>query len=303
MPEELSQLPEPQENSLTFQAISAIRNSRKIKTGSSMWQTLETTALEAGRIILRERKTGASIRMKQDMTPVTQADEKAEALILSVMARDMPDIAVVAEEAVAAGMVPDITSGLFFLVDALDGTREFISGHDDFTVNIALVRNGIPVAGIVVAPAKSVAYVAAGGQCEKLVLDHDLNVIDRRKIAALPPVEKLRSCISRSHNSAATDRFLKDNRIDDISIIGSSLKFCLMAEGKVNVYPRFSRTMEWDTAAGDAVLRAAGGITLTQEGKPLLYGKIKQGLESDFANPHFIAWGGHPPETGILPQN
>ena len=251
-----------------------------------------SAALDAGRAILEVYQGGITTTYKADCSPVTEADERAEAIILDALRQEFPDIPGVAEEAVAAGCVPDITGGRFILVDPLDGTKEFIARRDEFTVNIALIEGGVPVAGVVYAPALAVAFTGDQGGARRLaisgnfVVDQSEPIFVRRR--PFTPV----AVASRSHNTPETDTFLRDNSVSEICSIGSSLKFCLVAEGCADVYPRFGRTMEWDTAAGDAVLRAAGGTTLTPDGGPLVYGKIKQAGDADFANPHFVAWGG-----------
>ncbi|MDB5525845.1 MAG: cysQ [Rhizobium sp.] len=256
-----------------------------------MIEVLETLALEAGRAILDVYKAGPSVSYKDDSSPVTEADERAEAIILAGLRKAFPDIPVVAEEAAAAGNIPDVSGKRFFLVDPLDGTKEFINRRDDFTVNIALIEDGVPVAGIVYAPARSVAYTGIDGRAEKLVIAEDLTVSSREAIGCRKAVEDLTAVASRSHNSPETDAFLAEQGITSTKSVGSSLKFCLLAEGTADVYPRFGRTMEWDTAAGDAVLRAAGGMTVDLENEQFRYGKTKQASDSDFANGHFIAWG------------
>lgn len=249
----------------------------------------ERAALSTGPVILQIYRAGADIRLKGDRTPVTEADEAAERLILSALARDLPDIPVIAEEEAAAGRLPDTSGGRFILVDPLDGTREFIGGHDDFTVNIALVENGVPIAGIVYAPALGTAYAGADGRAERLTVGPDFQVMERRAIHPRQRPSSPCALISRSHNSEATIAFLDEASIAERRAVGSSLKFCLLAEGDADIYPRFGRTMEWDTAAGDAVLRAAGGLTETTNGAPLAYGKREQN-DAPFANPNFIAW-------------
>ncbi|WP_137154784.1 3'(2'),5'-bisphosphate nucleotidase CysQ [Rhizobium sp. FKL33] len=259
-----------------------------------MLDILEKIALDAGRAILDVYKAGPSVAYKNDSSPVTEADERAEAIILSGLSAAFPDIPVVAEEAAAAGRIPDVEGKSFFLVDPLDGTKEFINRRDDFTVNIALIENGAPTVGIVYAPAKSVAYTGAAGEANKLSISEDLNITGRAKIACRARSGELTAVASRSHNSPETEAFLAEKGVSSTKSVGSSLKFCLVAEGEADVYPRFGRTMEWDTAAGDAVLRAAGGVTLDIDGAPFRYGKTKQSFDSDFANGHFIAWGFKP---------
>ena len=257
----------------------------------SMLKSCGLAALNAGRAILDIRKDGTQVRLKSDASPVTAADEQAEAIILKQLSQDFPHIAIIAEEAIAAGNRPEVLGSEFFLVDALDGTREFVNGHDDFTVNIALIRDGSPVAGVVYAPVRGVAWTAFDGVAEKWTIDGACHVTARAELGCRMAMDKLRALVSRSHNSLATEAYLQENAISDIGIVGSSLKFCLLAEGLADVYPRFSRTMEWDSAAGDAVLRTAGGMTFDLAGKPLQYGKTNQAHDSDFANPHFIARG------------
>ena len=257
----------------------------------SMLKSCGLAALNAGRAILDIRKDGTQVRLKSDASPVTAADEQAEAIILKQLSQDFPHIAIIAEEAIAAGNRPEVLGSEFFLVDALDGTREFVNGHDDFTVNIALIRDGSPVAGVVYAPVRGVAWTAFDGVAEKWTIDGACHVTARAELGCRMAMETLRALVSRSHNSLATEAYLQENAISDIGIVGSSLKFCFLAEGLADVYPRFSRTMEWDTAAGDAVLRTAGGMTFDLTGKPLQYGKTNQTDDSDFANPHFIARG------------
>ena len=262
------------------------------KTNRQMLATFEKAALEAGKAILEVYRAGYAVAVKQDMSPVTLADERAEHIILEHLARDFPNIPVIAEESVSAGRVPDVRGRSFFLVDPMDGTREFIEHRDEFTVNIAYIEDGIPVAGIVYAPALGIAFTGEPGRARKLVVDEHFVVVDRLTINVRERPVNLTALASRCNSNAKTESFLTDNAVSACTSIGSSLKFCLLAEGKADVYPRFARTMEWDTAAGDAVLRAAGGVTVTVEGRPLAYGKIDQSEDSDFANPYFICWGG-----------
>jgi len=256
-----------------------------------MIETFETLALAAGKAILEIYRAGPNVSFKADSSPVTEADERAEAIILAGLTAAFPDIPVVAEEAAAAGNIPDVSGKAFFLVDPLDGTKEFINRRDDFTVNIALIEKGVPVAGIVYAPARSVAYTGIGGRAEKLTIAEDFTISSREQIGCRTAAEGLTAVASRSHNSPETEAFLSERGITSTTSVGSSLKFCMLAEGAADVYPRFGRTMEWDTAAGDAVLRAAGGITVDLNDQEFRYGKTQQSSDSDFANGHFIAWG------------
>ena len=256
-----------------------------------MIEILERAALAAGRVIMDVYEAGPNVVLKADKSPVTEADERAETLILQILADALPDIPVVGEESTASGRIPDTSGRSFILVDPLDGTKEFIHRRDDFTVNIALIENGVPVAGIVYAPAKRVAYVGSSAGAEKLTVSSDFAVIERTMISVRGCLKPPIGVASRSHNSPETDSFLRDNGINECKSVGSSLKFCLVAEGNADVYPRYGRTMEWDTAAGDAVLRGAGGRTVCLDGSALCYGKRQQASDTDFANPFFIAWG------------
>ncbi len=257
--------------------------------------TFEKAAIAAGRAIMEVFEAGATIRLKSDASPVTEADERAERIILAMLREALPDVPVVAEESVAAGEVPQIAGRTFILVDPLDGTKEFVNGREDFTVNIALVVEGAPVAGVVYAPAKGIAYSGSATGAEKLVVGPDFTISARKAIRARPVAEDMVAVASRSHSTPETETFLDRQRVSSRTSVGSSLKFCLLAEGVADVYPRFGRTMEWDTAAGDAVLRAAGGATLDLDGLPLRYGKVAQAADSDFANPPFVAWGKRQP--------
>ena len=235
----------------------------------------------AGAVIMDIYKTDFAVRGKEDASPVTEADERAEALILPALAELTPAIPVVAEEAVAAGRIPEVGER-FWLVDPLDGTREFISRNGEFTVNIGLIERGEPVLGVVLAPALDRLFAGAVGVG---AFAEDAGA--RRAIAVRePPAEGLTVVASRSHGEpAALETFLQGRRIAHLRNAGSSLKICLVAAGEADLYPRLGRTMEWDIAAGHAVLAAAGGRITQVDGEPLTYGK------PDFANPHFVAWG------------
>lgn len=250
---------------------------------------------EAGREILRIRSLGAEKMIKGDGSPVTEADQNAEKILLVVLQNVFPDIPVVAEEAAAAGELPKDIGARFFLVDPLDGTKEFIRGGSDFTVNIGLVDNGVPVFGIVYAPMDGRLYVGArkaGWMASMPCEDSPPNVANKHVLCirdAIPA--QLEAVASRSHRDDATNEWLAAHKISDVVSAGSSIKFCLVASGKADVYPRFGPTMEWDTAAAHAVLNAAGGKVTKIDGSPFLYGKRDQ--ERPFLNPGFIAWGGY----------
>ena len=239
-------------------------------------------AEQAGREILRHYHPGVEARLKHDRTPVTAADEAAEAIILPALRELAPEIPCVAEEAAAQTGLPEIDRRRpFFLIDPLDGTREFLHGNGEFTVNIALIEEGRPVLGVVHLPALGTTY--AGGPVGASFAVGE----SRQPIAARPkPADGVIVLASRSHNEGdALDLYLAEMHVAERIAAGSSLKFCRIAEGLADLYPRFGRTMEWDTAAGHAVLAAAGGHVVTVDGKALAYGK------AGFANPDFIARG------------
>jgi len=252
--------------------------------------TFERAAIAAGKEILAVRAIGAQVSIKSDSTPVTQADRVAEAIILASLSRQFPEVPVVAEEMAEDGKCPSCTQASYFLVDALDGTGEFIAGRDEFTVNIALIRNLKPVAGVVYAPALRRIWSGAGLKAYRGEVTAEGEIYDRREIRtrALPKTPV--ALVSLSHREPETQAWLDKLPAHETANIGSSLKFCLVAEGKADVYPRLVCLHQWDIAAGDAVLRAAGGVTLGLDGKPLEYGVEN----SDFDCGRFICWGRHP---------
>lgn len=254
----------------------------------ALLDVLIDVSLRAGGAILEHYRDGIAHTLKGDRSPVTAADAAAEAIILDGLSAAFPQIPVIAEEAAAAGHVPEVGE-IFFLVDPLDGTREYITGSGEFTVNVALIRGGAPTAGVVYAPAASRLYAAADGMAFRSAVARDFTLVGREALKARPvPERRLIAVASRSHRSDDTDAFLDTLDIAEFAPAGSSLKFCLIAEGSADVYPRLGRTMEWDTAAGQAVLEAAGGrVLIFPDGPALTYGKVERG----FDNPHFIAWG------------
>ena len=248
---------------------------------------LVQTALEAGAEIEAIYGAGCATEVKEDGSPVTEADRRAEAIILARLAAAYPDIPVLAEEEACAGRIPDI-GRLFFCVDPLDGTKGFVERTGEFTVNIALIENGAPVAGVVYAPDHHALFYGAQGD----------GAWRQREGSPLQPIRvrpRPESGIvavgSRNHRGPETDAWIDRMGIAEFVPAGSSLKFCTIAEGMADVYPRYGPTMEWDTAAGQAVLEAAGGQVLVLNGEaelgPLRYGKAVAG----FRNPDFIAWG------------
>jgi 3'(2'), 5'-bisphosphate nucleotidase len=238
-------------------------------------------AEQAGAAILEVRARGFAVERKVDLSPVTEADRAAEAIIVAGLRGATPDLPVIAEEEVAAGRII-APAPAFWLVDPLDGTREFAGGKDDFVVNIGLVRDGGMALGVVFIPALGEMFTGIVG----------LGAWKRDKSgeAAIhtraPPEDGLTVVASRLHgDTAQLDRFLAGRRVVRTLNYGSALKFCRVAEGVADLYPRFGRTMEWDTAAPQAVLEAAGGRVVTTDGAPLRYGK------PGWENPHFICWG------------
>ncbi|MEX2647425.1 MAG: 3'(2'),5'-bisphosphate nucleotidase CysQ [Alphaproteobacteria bacterium] len=246
----------------------------------SMILELRRLASRAGMIILQHYGSAVA-RRKDDSSPVTIADEEAERAIIEDLTALDPGIPIVAEETVARGAGPVIVGRRFWLVDPLDGTKEFLSRNGEFTVNVALIEDGLPTLGIVLAPALRVAYFSDGGRAWRAEGDGPAHPIRARAAPATGRV----AAVSRSHLDAATEQFLARHGIRESRPAGSALKFGLLAAGEADVYPRFGRTMEWDTAAGHAVLRAAGGSVRDLDGRELRYGK------PGFANPSFIARG------------
>jgi 3'(2'), 5'-bisphosphate nucleotidase len=247
-------------------------------------------AVEAGQAILSIRGAGVATEWKGDETPVTEADRRAEEIIFAGLAGALPGIAVVAEEAVAAGRAPAELTRRFALIDPLDGTREFIDGNPDFTVNIALIEDGAPIAGVVYVPMRGEVYAGSGGVAWRQAVGADGVVGPRLPIGCRSAVSGHPIVLaSRSHLTSETRDFIGCIQSAETRTFGSSLKFCLLAAGEADIYPRFGKTMEWDTAAGDAVLRAAGGVTVTRDGAPLRYGKRGRADVADFANSDFIA--------------
>lgn len=258
---------------------------------AAMITVFERLALEAGRAIMRIFHEGCAVDAKADASPVTEADRQAERIILAGLREIYPDVPTVAEEEASAGILPSSLGKAFFLIDPLDGTKEFVKRGNDFTVNIALVRHGVPEVGVVFAPCSGKLYSGRPGRAEAADVDARFDIVARRTITTREAASPLAVVASRSHRTAETDDYIATLGSTEIVSIGSSLKFCLLAEAAADIYPRFGRTMEWDTAAGDAVLRAAGGSTSTLDGAPLSYGKRNQAHDADFANPFFVAKG------------
>ena len=262
---------------------------------SQLLEIMICAAIEAGRAACVIYRSDFQVHTKQDESPVTAADHAAEAIILARLGAAAPSIPIVAEEQCAAGHVPR-TGREFFLVDPLDGTKEFVQKRGDFTVNIALVRDGAPQLGVVYAPVRSRLF--AGDVVARRAFSSDQSPDDapvsaRTEIRVrTPPSVGLTVVASRSHLNAETDQYLRRLKVSNLVSVGSSLKFCLVAAGEADVYPRLGPTMEWDTAAGHAVLAAAGGTVINLDGSAFRYGK------SEFRNPSFIATS----TLTVLPQ-
>ena len=239
---------------------------------------------EAGEAILQIVRRGFEVEAKRDSSPVTEADRAAELIILGALARLAPGVPVIAEEEVAAGRIP-AHDQTFFLVDPLDGTKEFVRGGDDYTVNVGLIEEGVPKLGVVFAPATGRLHggcVGDGAWVE--------DASGRRLIATRPRGDQLTAVASKSHLNQATVDYLQEAVGGcDYVAIGSSLKFCIVAEGQADIYPRASPTSEWDTAAGHAILLSAGGLVDAPDGSPLRYGK------QAFLNRAFVATSGWKP--------
>ena len=242
---------------------------------------VKPVAEEAGRATMGFYGLSESME-KADGSPVTAADQAAEDIILPALRHLTPDIPVVSEEEASKGLSPDVTGTRFWLVDPLDGTKEFLSGNGEFTVNIALIEHGQPILGVVVVPARGETYAGAAPGTATLADSHGERAISVRAA----PAHGLTVVGSRSHgDAAAMEAFLDGRRVAEFRAAGSSLKLCLIARGEADLYPRLGTTMEWDIAAGHAVLRAAGGRVQTIDGGAFTYGK------ADYRNPHFAAYG------------
>lgn len=250
---------------------------------------MTAAAVAAGRVAFGIYRGEFDVALKADASPVTVADQAAEAVILQRLGTAASGVPIVAEEEVAEGRIPAIGAE-FFLVDPLDGTREFIQRRAEFTVNIALIREGAPALGVVYAPARDSLFIGdVGAGCAWRAEQspaEDAVCAPRHPITVRAvPQEGLTVVASRSHSNPQTETYLRSYPIANRISVGSSLKFCLLAAGQADLYPRLGPTMEWDTAAGHAVLVAAGGAVRAPDGSPLRYGK------AGFRNPFFIASG------------
>ncbi|MBW4050167.1 MAG: 3'(2'),5'-bisphosphate nucleotidase CysQ [Proteobacteria bacterium] len=251
-------------------------------------EALLAAAVAAGRATLEIYRAGFTVTQKADQSPVTAADHASEKIILEHLAQLAPKVPVVAEEAAAAGSMPQVGEE-FFLVDPLDGTKEFIHRRGEFTVNIALVRHRMPALGVVYAPTSGALYAGDVAAKRAFRCSHPADAAtpgprEPLRVRAAPTAG-ITAVVSRSHSTPETESYLRHYAVSERISVGSSLKFCLVAAGEADLYPRLGPTMEWDTAAGHAVLAAAGGTVLAPDGAPLAYGK------PGFRNSFFIASG------------
>ncbi|MEP3246982.1 MAG: 3'(2'),5'-bisphosphate nucleotidase CysQ [Sneathiella sp.] len=263
-------------------AMSMPAGSPMLSDRENLCQIITALALKAGDEILTIYNRDFDVATKDDESPVTEADVAAEKIILEGLVSATPDIPVLAEESVAEGRIPDLSGGTFWLVDPLDGTKEFVHKRGEFTVNIALVENGKPTMGVIHVPAKDTTYYAFGSGNAWMMENRGTPY---RIEAREAPAEGLTVVASRSHRTPETDDYISRYTVADLISAGSSLKLCILAEGKADLYPRLGRTMEWDIGAGQAILEAAGGAVETLEGASLSYGK------PGHDNPHFVAKG------------
>lgn len=261
---------------------------------NTLAERLFQPVIAAGACIMRHFDDGTETLTKSDGSPVTAADREAEAIILAALAEIAPSVPVIAEEAASSGEML-FEGETFFLVDPLDGTREFAARRPEFTVNVALVQNKVPVFGLIYAPAMSQLYWTVGRQqAFKAIVTckgapASLKDVDAQRLSTRAAHAGAQTIVaSRSHGSQELETWLRNIEIEARVNIGSSLKFCLVAEGKADLYPRFGPTKEWDTAAGHAIVLAAGGSVTCADGTPFVYAK----RETNYLNPAFIVWSG-----------
>ena len=246
-------------------------------------------------------------RIKTDLTPVTAADEASEALIVAGLAELLPGVPVIAEEEAAAQRLPASIEPSFIIVDPLDGTREFLAGRDEFTVNVGIVTNGVPIAGLIAAPARGLLWRGiVGGTAERMNLrigagqsGSRAKAYGRTPIHTRPAPGRLTVATSRSHLDENTEDFLARLPLAKRYLCGSSVKFCYLAQGEADIYPRLSPTREWDLAAGCAILAAAGGAVIRPQGGPLAFGRMAE----KFLVPGFIAVGDPSIIASLPPAN
>ncbi len=256
----------------------------------ALWAKLTAAVARAAAVTLDAPRAA---RIKADHTPVTEADERSQTVLLEALMRLMPGVAVVSEEmAVRPSRVGDV----FILIDPLDGTREFVSGSGEYTVNLAVMNDRAPVAGIVAVPQAGIMYrgrVQSGAERLTISPQSDVADVSAAIHVRTAPRNGVVEAVSRSHLDPATVALLDRLHIGNRLPCGSALKFCRIAEGAADIYPRLAPTREWDVAAGHALVMAAGGAVMAPDGSPLLYGDSA----ADYRLPAFIAWGDR---TGVL---
>jgi 3'(2'), 5'-bisphosphate nucleotidase len=262
------------------------------------------SVLAAGRIEMRHFAAGVEVERKPDTSPVTAADREAEAVLLEGLWHAARGVPVIAEESASLVATPEPGTA-FFLVDPLDGTREFVARSGEFTINIGFVVDGVPAFGLIYAPALQALFVTVGPERAvetRIAPESEQTSLEDCALAEIrtrvPDLDALVALESRSHRNEATEAFLARYKIASARRVGSSLKFCLIARGEADFYPRLGPTREWDTAAGHAILKAAGGTVTTIDGFPLAYRKTGEA----YLNPPFVAWGRGPlpcPSNGI----
>lgn len=271
-----------------MQAANKGREEKLLQNPQALCNMIRRLAIDAGEITLKyfDGLEDMQVDQKNDDSPVTLADREAEAFIQMSLGQLTPSIPMVGEEGVALDKAPDIKEGAeyFWLVDPLDGTKEFINGTEEFTVNIALIKNGQPFLGVVYAPAKGEMFAGYG---EGTAIRWTEEIGEDKSISVRPvPKGGMTVVASKSHsNDEKLGRFLELFKVEKLIKRGSSLKICAVAQGKADIYPRLGPTCEWDTAAGDAVLRAAGGMITDLDGQPMKYG----GTNPKWLNPEFVA--------------
>lgn len=263
---------------------------------STLLDSVAPAVLAAGEAVMRSFGAGAAVELKADSSPVTEADRASESILLDALRGFAPNIPVVSEEAASAGRVPPMREA-FFLIDPLDGTREFIAGRNEFTINVGLVVNGLPTFGVILAPALAHLFMTTwADRAVEVRVPPGAGWSDLQG-GQFPPLRTRRpeagdlaALISRSHAEPELASLLEKLSVRSSRSLGSALKFCLIARGEADLYPRIGPTCEWDTAAGQAILGAAGGVVTALDGQSLRYGKAAEG----FRNPGFLAWGRAP---------
>ncbi len=239
-------------------------------------------ARRAGAAVMEVYNSDFAVENKDDNSPVTEADKRAEEVIVKAIKEELTDdFPFVAEEAVSEGRIPEVGNQPFWLIDPLDGTKQFVNRNGEFTVNIALIDGGRPELGVIYAPATDDLYWGSRNG----VMHSAQSRVPSQLQCRTASISGVTAVVSRSHRTPETDAYLKKYKVLEEVTSGSSIKFCLVASGKADLYPRMGRTMEWDTAAGHAILRFAGGSVQRVEGGELPYGK------PGFSNPHFVAMG------------